>query len=133
MGITKELISIVKQELIQIFNTKFTIEDIHQFIGSTSDETILSFPFQFDIEAEGKKQTLDLLVLISFPQNFPDGQLYIDVSSNDLSKKFTIEKHPADLLSDKELVQPFLQFLKAILEEKIPQLMSDPLWKLMCE
>lgn len=133
VGITKELISIVKQELIQVYNAKFTIEDIHQFMGSTSDEIILSFPFQFDIETKGKKQTLELLVLISFPPNFPDGQLYIDISSNDLSKKFTVEKHPADLLSNKELVEPFLQFLKAILEEKIPQLMSDPLWKLMCE
>lgn len=131
VGITKEQISIIKQELVQFYNSKFTIEDIHQFTGSTSDEKILSFPFQFNIEANGNRRTLDLIVLISFPPNFPDGQIFIDISSQDLSRKFTVEKHPANVLYEKELIQPFLLLLRANLEENIPQLMKEPLWKVM--
>jgi hypothetical protein len=132
VGITKEQVSIIKQELVQGYNSEFSIEDIHQFTGSTSDEKLLSFPFQFYIETNGNKRTLDLMVLISFPPNFPDGQIYIDISSQDFSKKFTVEKHPANVLYEKELIQPFLLLLRATLEENIPLLMKEPLWKVMC-
>lgn len=133
VGITKEQISIIKQELVKVYDSNFAIEDVLQFTGSTSDELILSFPFQFTMELEGNRKTLDLIILISFPPNFPEGQIYIDISSQDLSRKFTIEKHPANVLYEQELIQPFLQLLKATLEEKIPQVMKEPLWKVMGE
>ena len=130
-GITKERISIVKQELVLVYDSISTIEDIQEFTGSTADEKIVSFPFQFDIETEGSKKTLDLLVLISFPPNFPYGQVYIDISSQDFSRKITIEKHPANVLYEKDLIQPFLLLLKATLEEEIPEILKQSLWKVM--
>lgn len=132
-GITKEQIALVKQELIGFYKSKFTREDIHLFMGSIPNERILSFPYQVSIEAEGDSKTLDLLILISFPPEYPDGQIYIDISSQNLSRKFTIEKHPANVLYEKELIQPFLQLLEATLEEKIPLLMKEPFWKIMSE
>lgn len=130
-GITEGQISMIKHELTQVFNSQFTIKDIHQFIGSSFDEKILSFPFRVDIETQGSNRILDLLILISFPPNFPDGQIYIDISSQDLSRKFTIEKHPANVLYEEELIQPFLLLLKDNLEETVPEIMKKPLWKVM--
>ncbi|MFX1283403.1 MAG: hypothetical protein ACFFB5_07100 [Promethearchaeota archaeon] len=133
VGITKKQISIVKNELVKVYGSRFTIKDILQFSSSTPDEIILSFPFQFILELEGEDKTLDLIILISFPSDFPEGQIYIDISSQDLSRKVTVEKHPANVLYEQELIQPFLQLLKVTLEEKIPQLMKEPLWKVMCK
>lgn len=130
-GITKEQIDIVKQELVQVYDEIFSTKDIQEFAGSTVGEKILAFPFQPIIETEGNNEQLDLLILLSFPPDFPKGQVYIDVSSQDLSRNFTLEKHPANMLHDKELIQPFLQLLKAILEEKVPEMLKEPLWKIM--
>ncbi|MFX0122568.1 MAG: hypothetical protein ACFFAE_02965 [Candidatus Hodarchaeota archaeon] len=129
VGITIEQMSLIKQELIQVFKLK--LDDIHNFFGSTSGENILAFPYKAVIEIDGGKKTLNLQILLSFPPEYPDDQIYIDISSQDLSRRFTIEKHPANVLYEEELIQPFLQLLKATLEERIPQLMKEPLWKLM--
>ncbi len=131
VGITGEQISIITQELIQVYESEFTLSDIHNFIGSSPDEKILSFPYSVVIKTEEDIKRLKLLILISFPPEFPDDQIYIDISSQDLSRRFTIEKHPANVLYEKDLIQPFLQLLKATLEDRIPQLMKEPLWKLM--
>ncbi|MFW9905078.1 MAG: hypothetical protein ACFFFH_12140 [Candidatus Thorarchaeota archaeon] len=130
-SITKEKLSPIKQELIQVFDSKFRIEDICHFSGSTPNELILSFPYNVVIEIEGGRKTLDLIILISFPPEFPESQIYIDVSSQDLSQRFTIEKHPANVLYEEELINPFLEMLKATLKERIPIMMKEPLWKLM--
>ncbi|UCG01930.1 MAG: Mov34/MPN/PAD-1 family protein [Candidatus Heimdallarchaeota archaeon] len=130
VGITKEQLSPIKRELIQVFESKFKIEDIHHFF-STPNEAILSFPYDVVIETEEHKKTLELLILISFPPEFPEDQIYIDISSQDLSQRFTIEKHPANVLYEEELINPFLELLKATLEEKISNLLKEPLWKLM--
>lgn len=132
-GISGEQISRVKQELIQAFESKFTIEDIDHFIGSSSDEKILSFPYEVNVKTKDAMKTIRLLILISFPPEFPDDQIFIDISSQDLSKRFTIEKHPANVLYEDDLIQPFLILLKATLEERIPQLLKEPLWKIMIE
>jgi hypothetical protein len=116
---------------VLVYDARFSLKDIQEFAGSTAGEKILAFPFKSIIEPEGNNKQLDLLVLISFPPDFPDGQVYIDISSQDLSKNFTVEKHPANMLYDKELIQPFLQLLKAILEEKVPEMLNEPLWKVM--
>jgi hypothetical protein len=131
VGITREQMSLIKQELIQVYESEFAIKDIHHFLGSSPNEKVLSFPYSVVIETEEDLKPLELLILISFPPEFPDDQIYIDVSSQDLSRRFTIEKHPANVLYEEELIQPFLQLLKATLEERIPQLMKEPLWKLM--
>jgi hypothetical protein len=130
-GITEEQLSQIKQELIEVFDSKFRIEDIHHFSGSSINEMILSFPYDVIIEIEGHKKVLELLILISFPPEFPEDQIYIDISSQDLSKRFTIEKHPANVLYEEELIHPFLELLKATLDERIPDLMKEPLWKIM--
>ncbi|MFX1517953.1 MAG: hypothetical protein ACFFC6_16755, partial [Promethearchaeota archaeon] len=133
LGITQEQIFCVKQELIQTFESKFTMDDIHLFFGSSSDEKLLSFPYDVRIKTKKGSETIQLLILISFPSEFPDDQIFIDISSQDLSKRFTIEKHPANVLFEEELIHPFLELLKATLEERIPQLLNEPLWKVMTE
>ncbi|MFX0210815.1 MAG: hypothetical protein ACFFDT_32850, partial [Candidatus Hodarchaeota archaeon] len=133
IGITNTQISCVKQELIKIFESKFTMDDIHLFFGSSADEKILSFPYEVSFQTKESLEIIQLLILISFPPEFPDDQIFIDISSQDLSKRFTIEKHPANVLFEEELIHPFLELLKATLEERIPQLLTEPLWKVMTE
>jgi len=130
-GISKEKIDIIKKELVKINDSKFTIEEINDFAGHMPNEKIISFPFQFTIETLGKKEAIDLLILISFPPDFPDGKIFIDISSQDLSKNITFEKHPADILNDPDLIQPFLLSLKVSLEDEVPSLLKKPLWEIM--
>ncbi|MFX0183118.1 MAG: hypothetical protein ACFE95_08570 [Candidatus Hodarchaeota archaeon] len=130
-GISKEKIDIIKKELLKINDFRFSIEEIDDFAGQTPEEKIISFPFQFTIKTSGKKETINLLILISFPPEFPDGKVFIDLSSQDLSKNITFEKHPADILNDPDLIQPFLLSLKASLEDEVPSLLKKPLWEIM--
>jgi hypothetical protein len=130
-GISKEKLNIIKKELVKIHDSKFSINEVKDFTGQTPDEIIISFPYQFSIDTLGKKEVIGLLILISFPPDFPDGQIFIDLSSQDLSKNITFEKHPADILNEPDLIEPFLLSLKASLEDEIPSLLKKPLWEIM--
>jgi len=68
---------------------------------------------------------------MSFPPEFPDGEIFIDISSQDLSRNITFEKHPAGILNDSDLIQPFLLSLKASLDNDVVSLLQKPLWKVM--
>ncbi|MFX0087309.1 MAG: Mov34/MPN/PAD-1 family protein [Candidatus Hodarchaeota archaeon] len=129
---TKEKIDNIKNELVNIPEFNLSLEDINDLEGHTAHEKIISFPFRFVIKnSKERKKTLELLILISFPPNFPEGDIFIDVSSKDLSRNFTFEKHPAGILEEDDLVQPFLLSLKSSLEEEVPILLKKPLWKVM--
>jgi hypothetical protein len=130
-GISEEQIRTIKKALVDINDLTLSIEDIDDFEGQTPNEKIISFPFQFKIETSGRFINIDLLILISFPPNFPEGKIFIDISSQDMSKNITFEKYPADMLNDNELIHPFLLSLKASLEEDVPSLLKQPLWKVM--
>ncbi|MFX0171375.1 MAG: hypothetical protein ACFE9L_05600 [Candidatus Hodarchaeota archaeon] len=130
-GISKEKLDTIKNELVKVNNSKFSINEVKDFAGQTPDERIISFPYQFSIETLGKKEVIHLLILISFPPDFPDGQIFIDLSSQDLSKNITFEKHPADILNEPDLIEPFLLSLKASLEDEVPSLLKKPLWEIM--
>ncbi len=131
IGILPEQLLPIKEALIEVFDTTFTLNDIQEFPGSTRGEKIISFPYKFTIIVEGSELSVNVLVLLSFPSNFPEGQLYIDISSSDMSRNFTVEKHPANLLVDPDLLHPFLLSLKASLEGEVLELLSEPLWKIM--
>ena len=79
----------------------------------------------------GESTEVDLLILISIPPEFPDGQLYIDLSSKDMSRNITISKHDADVLNNEKLIRPFVELLKLNLEDDIPPLLKQPLWKVL--
>ena len=127
-GIPKEKIDIIKSELIIISEGKLNLQDIDTFPGQTIDEKILSFPFQFKLKDE---EEIELVVLISFPPEFPEGKIFIDIASKDMSKNITFDTHPAETLNDEELIGPFLTLLKAKLEDDVPLLLQKPLWKVM--
>jgi hypothetical protein len=131
-GITKEKIDIIKNELVSIDEFNLSLEEINELEGHTVNERIISFPFQFIIEnSKRKKNQLELLILMSFPPNFPEGDIFIYVSSKDLSRNITFEKHPAGILADDDLIKPFLLSLQASLEDEVPVLLKEPLWKVM--
>jgi hypothetical protein len=130
MGISEEKILKIKKELIAINDYKFSIDEIDVLAGQTQNEKLISFPQSFVIHPDEDQIILDLLILISFPPNFPEGEIFIDISSKDLSKNITFEKHSAKMLED-DLIQPFLISLKASLEMDVPNLLLEPLWKVM--
>jgi len=130
-GLTKKTISLLKKELVEIKDYNLTLEQINDYEGHILNEKIVSFPYQFEIEASGKKQILNLSILMSFPPEFPDGEIFIDISSQDLSRNITFEKHPAGILNDSDLIQPFLLSLKASLDNDVVSLLQKPLWKVM--
>ncbi len=130
-GISREKLDNIKRELVSVNDGKFSIQDIHELEGQTVNEKIISFPYHYTLESDGKIETLDLLILLSFPPEFPEGKIYIDISSKDMSKDITFDTHPADTLNDEELIEPFLILLKAKLEDDVPILLQKPLWKVI--
>jgi hypothetical protein len=130
-GISSERINDVKQALLEIFDFHFSLNDIDDFPGSSTDERIISFPFQILIDNSGVQEEVDLRILISIPPEFPKGKLFIDLSSKDMSKNITIDKHDADVLNNEELILPFLELLKVNLEDEVPSLLKQPLWKVL--
>ena len=74
---------------------------------------------------------IDLLILISFPPEFPEGKIFFDISSEDMSKDITFKTHTAETLNNTELVQPFIVLLKSDIEDDIPVLLKQPLWQIM--
>jgi hypothetical protein len=130
-GISSERVKTIKKALIEIYEYNFTINEIHDFPGSTNDERIISFPYQVESKNSSIQEDMDLLITLSIPPEFPHGKLYIDLSSKDMSKNITIDKHDADVLNSEELLLPFLELLKANLEDEIPLLLNQPLWKIL--
>ncbi|MHA2237111.1 MAG: hypothetical protein ACXAB2_01935 [Candidatus Hodarchaeales archaeon] len=130
-GISEKLIALLKQTIIMVYSSVESVEDIHHLEGSLPDEKIISFPYRFSVEQEDNHQYIDLRVLVSFPPTFPYGDIFIDLSSHDLSRKFTIQTYPASFADGKEQIQPFLELLQTFLEEKAQKLLEDPLWKIM--
>lgn len=130
MGISEEKILRIKRELTAVYDYKFTVDEIDVLAGQTPNEKIISFPQSFVIHPDEDQIILDLLILISFPPSFPEGEIFIDISSKDLSRNITFEKHLAGMLED-DLIQPFLISLKASLEMDVPNLLLEPLWKVM--
>jgi hypothetical protein len=126
-GIPNALISRIKQELVNLFDHLSTIEEIQEFPGQTPDEKVISFPYKVSIQQE----KVNILILISFPPEFPDGKIYFDISSEDMSKDITFKTHPAETLTDLNLVGPFLEVLKSDLEHEVPELLEQPLWKII--
>lgn len=127
IGISKNKIERIKKELAIVYKDLFSISDIHEFSGSTPGEKILSFPYYFKINGI----SLNLLILLSIPPEYPDGQLFIDISSLDMSRNFTFDKHPASVIDEEELINPFLSLLKTTLEDEVPEMLKKPLWKIM--
>ena len=130
-GVSSERINTIKQALMEIYDFRFPLKDIDDFPGSTNNERIISFPFHTKIENSGIQEAIDLLILISIPPEFPNGKLYIDLSSKDMSKNITFDKHDADVLNNEELILPFLELLKVNLEDEVPSLLKQPLWKVL--
>ncbi len=128
-GIPNALISRIKQELVNLFDHLSSIEEIQEFPGQTPDEKVISFPYTVLIQQE----KVNILILISFPPEFPKGKIYFDISSEDMSKDITFKTHPAETLTDLELVSPFLEVLKSDIEHDIPVLLEKPLWRVMRE
>ena len=130
-GISPERIKTIKQALLEIYDSSFPFDDIDDFPGSANNERIISFPFHAKIENSKMQEEIDLQILISIPPEFPNGKLYIDLSSKDMSKNITIDKHDADVLNNEELILPFLELLKVNLEDEVPSLLKQPLWKVL--
>jgi hypothetical protein len=130
-GISSEIVKTIKEALLEIYEYNFTINEIHDFPGSTKDERIISFPYQVKSKNLHLQEDMDLLITLSIPPEFPHGKLYVDLSSKDMSKNITIDKHDADVLNREELLLPFLELLKANLEDEIPLLLEQPLWKIL--
>ena len=130
-GIASERIDKIKQALIEIYGFSFTLNDIDDFPGPTNNERIISFPFHANIENSNTQEEINLRILISIPPEFPNGKLYIDLSSEDMSKNITIDKHDADVLNNEELILPFLELLKVNLEDEVQSLLKQPLWKVL--
>ncbi|MHA1214835.1 MAG: Mov34/MPN/PAD-1 family protein [Candidatus Hodarchaeales archaeon] len=131
LGINDTQLDLIKQYLIKTFDHSFNETQVQEFNGSTSGERIISFPYEFRIDTEEGLQTFSLLILISLPPEFPDGQIYIDLSSQDLSRNFTFEKQPASFLADEDLIQPFFDLLKTKLEDDAPSFLLRPVWQIM--
>ena len=87
---------------VMVFSAVEAVEDVYQLEGSLSDEKILSFPFEFSIETKDKLELINLRVLISFPPTFPEGEIFIDLSSLDQSRNFTLKTYPCSYVSDEE-------------------------------
>jgi hypothetical protein len=130
-GITKEKLTVIKEKMVSVYDGMFSAQDVNEFVGQTQDEKIISFPYQFKIIEKEESRTLDLLVVLSFPPEFPEGKIYMDISSRDMSINITFDTHPAGTLNDDELIEPFLLLLKAKLEDDVPPLIKKPLWKIM--
>jgi len=99
--------------------------------GSTENERLITFPFQSKIRSAETETEINLIITLSIPPEFPNGKLYIDLSSKDMSKNITIDKHDADVLNSEELLPSFLELLKANLEDEVPILLKQPLWKIL--
>ena len=127
LGISKNKVERIKEELVIVYKDLITISDIHEFAGSIPGEKILSFPYYFNLNGI----SLNLLILISIPPEYPEGQIFIDISSKDLSRNFTFEKHPASVIDEEEVINPFLSLLKTTLEDEVPNMLKEPLWKIM--
>ncbi|MHA2096160.1 MAG: Mov34/MPN/PAD-1 family protein [Candidatus Hodarchaeales archaeon] len=132
-GVPSRVLTQIKTELVHLFDNLSSTDDIQVYPGQTPDEKVLSFPYQFRISHLDQLETITLLVLLSFPPEFPEGKIYLDISSEDMSKDITFKTHPAETLNDAELVQPFLLLLKSDLEDDIPKLLKRPLWQVMQE
>jgi hypothetical protein len=132
-GVPSKILSEVKSELLILFDHLSSIKDIQEFPGQLPDEKVLSFLYPFQIKSINKMEEFNLLILMSFPPEFPDGRIYFDISSEDMSKNITFKTHPAETLVDKELIQPFLLLLKSDIEDEIPLLLEKPLWRVMHE
>jgi hypothetical protein len=130
-GISSELVKTIKEALLETYEHNFAINEIHDFPGSAKNERIISFPYQVNSKNSGLQESMDLLITLSIPPEFPHGKLYIDLSSKDMSKNITIDKHDADVLNSEDLLLPFLELLKANLEDEIPLLLNQPLWKIL--
>ncbi|MHA1971907.1 MAG: Mov34/MPN/PAD-1 family protein [Candidatus Hodarchaeales archaeon] len=131
LGITGIQIAMIKQNLVETFDPLFNEDQIHEFSGSSPGERIISFPYEFVINTKKGIKTVQLLVLISIPPEFPEGQIYIDLSSQDLSRNFTFDKQPANFLAEKELIQPFFDLLKTKLEDDALSFLLQPVWQIM--
>ncbi len=130
-GISSEIVKTIKEALLEIYDYNFPINEIDDFPGSTNGERIISFPYQVKFKNSDLQEEIDLLITLSIPPEFPNGKLYIDLSSKDMSKNITINKHDADVLNNEELLLPFLELLKANLEDEVPSLLKQPLWKVL--
>ena len=130
-GVPREILALVKTELVNLFDHLSSISDIQEYSGQTPYEKVLSFPYQFKISYLDKIEMIDLLILISFPPEFPEGKIFFDISSEDMSKDITFKTHTAETLNNTELVQPFIVLLKSDIEDDIPVLLKQPLWQIM--
>ncbi|PWI47380.1 hypothetical protein CEE45_11805 [Candidatus Heimdallarchaeota archaeon B3_Heim] len=130
-GVPSDILTQVKHELVNIFDHLTSTDEIEELTGQTPDEKVLSFPYQFTIKLLDQLELVNLLILISFPPEFPDGKIFCDFSSEDMSKNITFKTHPAETLNDKELINPFLLLLKTDIEDDIPSLLEQPLWQIL--
>ena len=131
LGIQEEKIQIIKQSLVKLYDESFSVDKVDDFPGSMKGERLISFPYYSNIRSSEQDNIIDLLILLSIPPEFPNGKLFIDLSSKDMSKTITIKKHDADVLNSEELLLPFLELLKVSLEDEIPLLLKQPLWKVL--
>lgn len=129
-GVPQERINFIKSSLVDIFNNRFSINDIEIFNGQTPNEKIISFPYTFQIAS---KTMVTVSILLSFPPEYPEGDIYIDISSIDRSKNFTFDTRSAEVLDDDDLFTVVLQSLKEDILNKVPNLLEQPLWKIMVE
>ncbi len=130
-GVSTDILSRVKHELVNIFDHLSAIHDIQDYPGQAPDEKVLSFPYQCQISHLDQLIYVNLMISISFPPEFPKGKLYFDISSEDMSKNFTFKTHTAETLNDMELVHPFLSLLKSDIEDDLPVLLEKPLWRVI--
>ncbi|MHA2289899.1 MAG: hypothetical protein ACXABG_14030 [Promethearchaeota archaeon] len=132
-GIPLNILTGIKTELLRLFDHLTSLNDIKEFPGQLPNEKVLSFPYPFEIKTINQLKKFNLLILMSFPPEFPKGKIYFDISSEDMSKNITFKTHPAETLNDDELIQPFLLLLKSDIEDDIPLLLEKPLWQVMQE
>ncbi len=127
----------IKTKIFEQFKPNLSEKEIKKYEGRNPDEQILGFPIQYDLKDLVEVRTnslqliLNLKLLISFPNNYPNGEIYVDLASADITRLFTIETYPSAVLDDVESINNFILSIKNLIENKIPSLLDYPLWKIL--
>lgn len=97
------------------------LKHIEGFIRRLDDETA-------DRGSEGE-ESLDVFLALSVPLSYPQGEIFIDLSSRDLTKQLTIHTVECDRLG--EDVDPMVETIEHAVENHVPELLQSQLISIM--
>jgi hypothetical protein len=123
-----QIFYILKQKILSSFQMK-NIDNIREYQGK-SNERILGFSIQLspkvkETRKEKNNKKIALKMLISLPLDFPHGEIYVDIASNDLTKMFTLFIYDIDSNQDTAVIfDNLISDIKYYIDNKLPNILE---------